>query len=123
MSAPDLFAGYAALTCPDCGQSYDKRAGHCRGGAYGGCCVSFATMAGFDAHRTGPYDDRRCLALEERIAAGWHTDERGYWRSPADDKAADAVRARFKRGASGQTAPETPGLAPSATPTQTSPQK
>jgi hypothetical protein len=44
-------------TCPECGLKFsgaDRSGGHCRGGAYGGCCQSFRSLGGFDKHRTGP---------------------------------------------------------------------
>lgn len=88
----------SALQCPDCGQDYQKNAGHCRGGKYGGCCSSFDTVSGFDAHRTGDYspsNPRRCLTRDEMIAAGWHHTERGYWRSPADQRSRERARARY----------------------------
>lgn len=51
--------------CPECGETYSpKGGGHCRGGAYGGCCRTFASDGAADAHRRGPYSPdglRHCV--------------------------------------------------------------
>lgn len=62
--------------CPECGQTYRPSAGHCRGGAYGGCCTSFAAQVDFDEHRKGDHasGQRRCLTTAEMLDAGWATD-------------------------------------------------
>lgn len=62
--------------CPECGQTYRPSAGHCRGGAYGGCCISFAAQVDFDEHRVGEHSEgtRRCLSQEERLDKGWSAD-------------------------------------------------
>lgn len=74
-------------TCPECDGRFsgaDRSGGHCRGGAYGGCCKSFRSLGGFDKHRVGPFDgDRRCLTADELAAAGWSVDDDGLWRMPA----------------------------------------
>lgn len=50
--------------CPECGQEFAaKGGGHCRGGAYGGCCRTFTSNAAADKHRIGEFSvDRRCVA-------------------------------------------------------------
>jgi hypothetical protein len=72
----------AMSTCPECGARYSPRSGgHCRGGAYGGCCQSFAGDAVAGSHRVGPYDPpdaRRCLTPQEMQAKGWHLGKRGW---------------------------------------------
>ena len=62
--------------CPECGQTYRPSAGHCRGGAYGGCCISFAAQVDFDEHRVGDHAEgtRRCLTQQERLDRGWEAD-------------------------------------------------
>lgn len=74
------------LVCLDCGGRFsgsDRAGGHCRGGKYGGCCKSFRSLGGFDKHRTGPHEDRRCLTSEELLAKGWTCDGDSIWRMPA----------------------------------------
>lgn len=107
----------SALVCLDCGQRYKRNAGHCRGGRYEGCCSSFDTTAGFDAHRTGGYavpGERRCLTPEERIALGWTQTPTGFWRSPRDERNADKIRRRV--GGSVPGASEGAGLDLRSTP-------
>jgi hypothetical protein len=60
--------------------------GHCTGGAFGGCCQTFASNTAFDKHRTGKYDPpmRRCLTSEELTGKGWtRTGKYNAWRMPA----------------------------------------
>lgn len=69
------------LTCPDCHQRFTQKAGHCRGGRYGGCCRSFASSVptnGSDPHRVGG----RCLTDDELLERGWGLDPDGMWVTP-----------------------------------------
>lgn len=44
------------------------------------CNEYFNGVAGFDAHRIGPYDDtRRCLTVAEMIEHGWYRNRAGFW--------------------------------------------
>ena len=79
-------AGDLALNCacPECGRRYsghDSSGGHCRGGAYGGCCYSFRSNTTASAHRVGPGTARRCLTPDEMRAKGWTCDDNGTWRA------------------------------------------
>lgn len=47
-----------------------------------GCGQYFGSLTGFDRHRAGPVETRRCLTPEELRADGMALDERGYWRLP-----------------------------------------
>lgn len=49
-----------------------------------GCHRSFMSVTGFDDHRTGPTDSRRCLTLAELAAAGFAPNDLGRWRIPRD---------------------------------------
>lgn len=75
-------------TCAECGRRFngsDRSGGHCRGGAYGGCCQSFRSLGGFEKHRTGKYEpnERRCLTPDELLELGWSVDDNYTWRMPA----------------------------------------
>ncbi|WP_018502551.1 FDXHR family putative zinc-binding protein [Parafrankia discariae] len=52
------------------------------------CHLSFASVGGFDAHRTGPIDRRRCLDSTELHNLGYAPNDRGRWRIPLDPDAA-----------------------------------
>jgi hypothetical protein len=52
---------------------------HCRA-----CGQSFRSVSGFDRHRTGPADVRRCLSATELNAAGWRINPAGFWLMPAN---------------------------------------
>lgn len=44
-------------TCPECGATYRVLSGgHCRGGAYGGCCRTYSSDRAATAHRKGPFE-------------------------------------------------------------------
>ena len=60
--------------CPECAQPFKATSGHCRGGAFGGCCRSFASTGGFDRHRTGNGEARRCRTDAEMLDLGWTRD-------------------------------------------------
>ncbi len=47
-----------------------------------GCNSHFLGDAAFTRHRIGPWEDRRCLTLAERVEQGWHESEHGYWVPP-----------------------------------------
>jgi len=81
------------ITCNICGQQYSpKGGGHCRGGAYGGCCRTFSSDRAGDKHRVGPYDPpglRRCLTDEEMATLTrkdgtiiWRLTNRGWTNEP-----------------------------------------
>lgn len=78
-------------TCPECGIEYSPNGGgHCRGGAYGGCCRTFTSDSSADAHRIGPHDRRdgirRCLTDEEMVLP-WRLTPRGWTNSkPMDEE-------------------------------------
>ena len=76
-----------SATCPECGATFPggQRGGHCRGGAYGGCCLTFSSDAAFDHHRVGPQSARSCLDVT--VDAGWRLTRNGWTDSepmPAD---------------------------------------
>lgn len=44
------------------------------------CGAYFNGLAGFDAHRIGPFDGtRRCLTVAEMEARGWVRNDAGFW--------------------------------------------
>ena len=43
------------------------------------CGEHFRSPTGFDRHRTGPVEARRCLTPEEMAARGMSRNARGYW--------------------------------------------
>lgn len=47
------------------------------------CGLVFTGVGGFDAHRTGPISDRRCLTPAEMVAKGYAVGDLGRWGSPA----------------------------------------
>jgi len=57
---PQLRVGGAACQCPTCD-------------------LFFRSVSGFDKHRTGDQDHRRCLTQDEMRAIGMVTNEEGYW--------------------------------------------
>ena len=67
-----------------CGKTFPagERAGHC-----GACHENFIGLTAFDAHRTGPYDNRQCVIQPYETTTetgstryGHWADDRGYWR-------------------------------------------
>lgn len=50
---------------------------NCRCGA---CGLLFRRTSTFDAHRYGPYRNRRCYTSIELAQKGWKPDSRGFWR-------------------------------------------
>lgn len=87
--------------CPECGARYSPNGGgHCRGGAYGGCCRTFSSDAAADAHRKGPYGvpgGRYCVDFdadytEKGRRIEWRLTDRGWTNSPPMDPAALARR-------------------------------
>jgi len=54
------------------------------------CHLTFASVGGFDAHRTGPIDRRRCLEETELHDLGYAPNDLGRWRVPIDP--VDAAR-------------------------------
>jgi hypothetical protein len=61
------------------------------------CGLDFTGVDDFDSHRVGKHaylyaeglamyppreDGRRCLDLDEMVAAGWYQDRRGRWAHP-----------------------------------------
>lgn len=68
-----------------------ERANHCRGGRFGGCCRTYHGLTAFDRHH--PSDDskrgRTCMTAGALTAAGWTTDDNGWWHLPAKDEKED----------------------------------
>ena len=61
--------------CPECGQMYPpKGGGHCRGGAYGGCCRTFTSNSAFADHKHGT----RRTCLDVTAEDGWRETPRGW---------------------------------------------
>jgi hypothetical protein len=80
-----------------CGQEFHPVAGHCTG-----CHKSWAGTGGHDAHRTGPFSDRRCLTTDELLAAGWSVTRRDgtdYWGRPLTPEGAARLAATRARKA------------------------
>lgn len=69
----------------------DSRKAHCSNcdAEWGGyrtahcptCHITFKSVSGFDAHRSGPAAERFCL---DPTTIGMAPDRNGYWRVPAD---------------------------------------
>lgn len=57
---PQLRVGGSACQCADCNKF-------------------FRSASGFDKHRTGDQDHRRCLTTEEMEAIGMAVNAEGYW--------------------------------------------
>lgn len=53
-----------------------------RGGKYGGCCRTFVSVAAFDAHRVGPFTDRRCH--DATSDPRWVETDEGWRRLPKE---------------------------------------
>lgn len=67
------------------------------------CGECFNGLAGFDAHRTGPFDGtRRCLTVAAMDARGWVRNDAGFW---VTDSHAQRVA---RHAAGGVPAPRTP---------------
>lgn len=49
----------------------------------GACGKYFRSVSGFDLHRTGPGEARRCLSEEEMREAGMSRNEGGWWITQA----------------------------------------
>lgn len=78
--------------CPECAERFPiNSGGHCRGGAYGGCCKTFRSDAAYAAHRIGPYGDRHCIDVT--ATAGWRATDRG-WTNQATMTPEQRDRAR-----------------------------
>lgn len=56
------------------------RGHHCRCGA---CGELFGRLSTFEAHRYGPYTDRRCHDAIAMQAKGFSKDSKGFWRWPS----------------------------------------
>ena len=46
------------------------------------CGLVFKGVSGFEAHRVGPYVDRRCKTKGELLDGGYAPDANGRWRIP-----------------------------------------
>jgi len=55
----------------------------------GACGKYFNSTGGFDKHRTGDQDHRRCLTTEEMEAIGMLVNEGGYWIRKAREDVPD----------------------------------
>jgi hypothetical protein len=97
--------------CPECGQTYSpKGGGHCRGGAYGGCCRTFTSDAAGDFHKVGPYEPRGsrvCVDVDDdwrvkrdgtRWKVPWRLTKRGWTPFPPRE---DFLPIHAERAASG----------------------
>ncbi|MGH8110458.1 MAG: hypothetical protein ACREPL_00735 [Rhodanobacteraceae bacterium] len=83
MTAPKLTG--TRCQCPTCGECFNG-------------------LAGFDAHRIGPYgDDRRCLTVAEMQARGWIPNAAGFW---VTDSHAQRIARRSAAGVQGARATE-----------------
>ncbi len=101
--------------CPECHVTYSGAqgsGGHCRGGPYGGCCLTFRTQGAADAHRVGVHDPRdkqyaanprRCLTTEEMVGMGFRLTDRGWTNNPP------STRWSTVEAVSGPAIPEVPG--------------
>ena len=72
-------------TCPECGTTYRaKSGGHCRGGAYGGCCRTYSSDSAAAAHIRGPASDRSCASMDDDHDTkgnpiAWRQNHYGEW--------------------------------------------
>ncbi len=80
-----------SAACPECGVTFPggQRGGHCRGGAYGGCCQTFSSDGAFDHHRTGPFSARSCIDVT--VTDGWRLTRNGW--TDSDPMPADVLQA------------------------------
>lgn len=46
------------------------------------CHLTFTSIGGFDAHRTGPMSKRRCWSESELRDHGYEPNDSGHWRQP-----------------------------------------
>lgn len=46
------------------------------------CGLYFQSVRAFDAHRVGPWAERRCLTTPRMSGRGLELDPRGFWRFP-----------------------------------------
>lgn len=72
--------------CGTCGRQFngsDSSGGHHRGGEYGGCCQSFASLSGFNKHMRLVNGRTVCLTPDDMRAKGWTVDDNVTWRLPA----------------------------------------
>ena len=56
----------------------------------GNCQRYFKSPTGFDLHRTGDQERRRCLSIPAMRKAGMSQNKRGYWVTAAWDKEPEA---------------------------------
>ena len=47
------------------------------------CHLTFTAVGGFDFHRTGKNDARRCRTADELAQSGYEPNDQGQWRKPA----------------------------------------
>jgi hypothetical protein len=52
------------------------------------CGLYFGSVAGFDKHRTGEPDARRCMTEAQMRAKGMVVNDKGFWVTEAYDPAA-----------------------------------
>jgi hypothetical protein len=87
--------GYSAF-CHECQCAglIERTTGMCRCGArWSGdrvchcatCHLSFTSEGPFDFHRTGPWDNRRCLTAAQLRSKGYEPNDKGHWRKPAPE--------------------------------------
>lgn len=76
--------------CLHCGAQWDGyKICHCPT-----CHLTFTSVTGFDFHRIGSDDARRCRTPDELTEKGYQPDEHNRWRKPAP---AD-LQSRFTKG-------------------------
>jgi hypothetical protein len=46
------------------------------------CGMAFKSVSGFDAHRAGPYTNRRCLGPAAMVEKGFEPNADMFWRIP-----------------------------------------
>lgn len=73
----------------------------------GGCGERFNSVSGFDRHRVGPPDARRCLTPAELVAKGWLVNSAGFWVTSA--KAASCLHVTRRSGDQHDPAPRVGG--------------
>ena len=58
------------------------------------CGLSFKSLASFDMHRDGKWENRRCLTKSELLGLGMAPDLNGLWRIPATEDKLNKLKQR-----------------------------
>lgn len=71
--------GASVASCGGCDARWNANTGltHCAN-----CHATFGSLSGFDAHRDGPIERRRCRTEAEMREKGYEPNPRGVWRRP-----------------------------------------